>query len=678
MSEHMIPIPSRIYNAAVGGHVAGADQIIDDKTGLTLDKVAGGALEEKEYTSGSNNGMGRVVLRKNLVNGVNTLVQTMINKSNTIYVIQYDFTLGEDITIPANCVLEFDGGSISGNYYVDFRNCLNENIYYSWFKDFITCNNSLLFLNTHQQLVIDKDITITQPFTIPAHSQNYRSTSIRGIKDSKKGKCVTITCDGCSAFILHGHIIEISDLAFVMTGNQSQSAIIMYPSATTGIASCDPDCRIERCSFMSDNAVLQNDAYIASIEVYGRGVEIEDNLFQYPIYPSETEKKFPIILRPVEESGGEAHDAEGAMRAVRIRNNRYHASRKANYMIGVLKTEDVEDMKYNDMFIDGNLIDVGGALLYITCKNVGTLITNNICTHRASLPTIYMSNAENMVIEGNIFRSMMDGYYDTSWMGKDIRDIVIVPQNEGDVNGITIINNVLGSWNGSILCHSDVLVNNIIIKNNSYSKEAFSRDNYGTINGRSLLQLEGCSIKNCVIKNNVVPSNSVGKPYAVINDGNTEINNVIISNNFGVINAIKLQSGSPVLTEVFSAEDTKNKGLMNDAPRSVTQGGFLTANDIGFSYYATDLKKPVYLERINQYGECVWVDADGTNYYKQNTGTFAQKPEGWRINIGFRYFCTDRYTQEGGSSNLGIEIVYKGVDSNNQDIWVDALGRVVS
>lgn len=113
MSEYMIPIPSRVYNAAVGGHVAGADQIIDDKTGLTLDKVAGGALEEKEYTSSSNNGMGRVVLRKNIVEGVNTLTQNMINKSNTIYVIQYDFTLDEDITVPENCILDFQGGSLN-------------------------------------------------------------------------------------------------------------------------------------------------------------------------------------------------------------------------------------------------------------------------------------------------------------------------------------------------------------------------------------------------------------------------------------------------------------------------------------------------------------------------------------------------------------------------------------
>ena len=112
MSEHKIPIPSRVYNAAVDGHVTGADQIIDDKTGLTLDKVAGGALEEKEYISSSNNGMGRVVLRKNLVEGVNTLTQSMINQANTIYVIQYDFTLSEDITVPENCILQFEGGSI--------------------------------------------------------------------------------------------------------------------------------------------------------------------------------------------------------------------------------------------------------------------------------------------------------------------------------------------------------------------------------------------------------------------------------------------------------------------------------------------------------------------------------------------------------------------------------------
>ena len=77
------------------------------------------------------NGMGRVVLKKNMVGGVNTLTQDMFYKgepgsrvpnTNTIFVIQYDFVLGENITMPANCVLDFEGGSISGDYRVISNN----------------------------------------------------------------------------------------------------------------------------------------------------------------------------------------------------------------------------------------------------------------------------------------------------------------------------------------------------------------------------------------------------------------------------------------------------------------------------------------------------------------------------------------------------------------------------
>lgn len=60
-------------------------------------------------------GMGRKVLKKNMVSGVNTLTQSMMSAANTIYVIKYDYVLGANITIPANCVLEFDGGSVSAS-----------------------------------------------------------------------------------------------------------------------------------------------------------------------------------------------------------------------------------------------------------------------------------------------------------------------------------------------------------------------------------------------------------------------------------------------------------------------------------------------------------------------------------------------------------------------------------
>ena len=89
-----------------------------DEEDLTSVNVGGNDVlkfKDKAYNPLTYSGMGRKILRKNIISGVNTLTQSMVNKTNTIYVIRYDFTLGEDITIPENCILEFDGGSLSGN-----------------------------------------------------------------------------------------------------------------------------------------------------------------------------------------------------------------------------------------------------------------------------------------------------------------------------------------------------------------------------------------------------------------------------------------------------------------------------------------------------------------------------------------------------------------------------------
>lgn len=71
-------------------------------------------LANKTYDKQSFSGLGRVYLRKNILGDKNVLTQAMINKANTIYVIQYDYDLKEaSINIPENCVLQFDGGSLS-------------------------------------------------------------------------------------------------------------------------------------------------------------------------------------------------------------------------------------------------------------------------------------------------------------------------------------------------------------------------------------------------------------------------------------------------------------------------------------------------------------------------------------------------------------------------------------
>jgi len=63
-----------------------------------------------------------IVLGKNVVDGVCTLTQEMLNKPNSIYVIKIDYVLSSDIFVPNNSSLLFEGGSISGKHIITFQN----------------------------------------------------------------------------------------------------------------------------------------------------------------------------------------------------------------------------------------------------------------------------------------------------------------------------------------------------------------------------------------------------------------------------------------------------------------------------------------------------------------------------------------------------------------------------
>lgn len=55
-----------------------------------------------------------------------------IPNDNTVFVIQHDYVLAENILVPTNCVLEFDGGSISGNKTIKGQyTCIRGNVYFA-------------------------------------------------------------------------------------------------------------------------------------------------------------------------------------------------------------------------------------------------------------------------------------------------------------------------------------------------------------------------------------------------------------------------------------------------------------------------------------------------------------------------------------------------------------------
>lgn len=82
---------------------------------------------DKSYSSTSFSGKGRIFLRKNIrqveeqidenttiVRTINLLTTSMMSTQNSIYIIQYDYTLrGNIITLPTGTVIQYAGGSLS-------------------------------------------------------------------------------------------------------------------------------------------------------------------------------------------------------------------------------------------------------------------------------------------------------------------------------------------------------------------------------------------------------------------------------------------------------------------------------------------------------------------------------------------------------------------------------------
>lgn len=151
-------------------------------------------IDNVEERTATDNSMGYKILKKN-----KSFAEQVIEE-NTIYEIRYDFTLTGDVTIPANCVLEFNGGNIKGNIkfnntriiansdkcftnIIATGNIANKSAFLSWFTDYQNavdvCNNLSI------GLCVDINITVSNPITIPSRF------NIFGIS-----KEVTITANG--------------------------------------------------------------------------------------------------------------------------------------------------------------------------------------------------------------------------------------------------------------------------------------------------------------------------------------------------------------------------------------------------------------------------------------------------------------------------------------------------
>lgn len=126
-------------NATIAGTYSFQDAQADEED-ITQSQSSILKFKDKGYDEANFSGLGRIYLRKNIVNGVNILTQGMINNPNTIYHIQYDYDLnGATINIPEGCVLLFEGGSISNGTINNLSSIIDD----------IGIFNSISFTNSH-------------------------------------------------------------------------------------------------------------------------------------------------------------------------------------------------------------------------------------------------------------------------------------------------------------------------------------------------------------------------------------------------------------------------------------------------------------------------------------------------------------------------------------------------
>lgn len=118
----------QFINASGGGTI---NNLADDEDLVSVDKGENLSVlkfADRPFSPDRFSGKGYKILRRNIIDGKNILTQDMVNQPHTIYVVQYDFDLdGAQITIPENCILKFDGGSLNNGKLtsIGYVRCIN-------------------------------------------------------------------------------------------------------------------------------------------------------------------------------------------------------------------------------------------------------------------------------------------------------------------------------------------------------------------------------------------------------------------------------------------------------------------------------------------------------------------------------------------------------------------------
>lgn len=644
---------------------------------------------DRNYEPLNDSGEGYKILRKNIqtIDGVrkNILTQDMINNSNTIYEIRYDFDLnGAEIPIPYGCILKFEGGSLkNGNITLDntiieakpvrifdnvvINGSINSSIYPEWFGAIpngeVDCSEAL-----QKAVSFGTNVVLSNGnYLCNSIIKLARNTSLTGLSYGSR-----ITSNGIK-----------------LTMRNTVSNLLLYPVDKDTVA------LIDVCNDWSDAAYLGIDVH--DIRCSGIRGELDNNtavirLYANGEYPNSGfhSLRFSNIITDgpfkygIYVLANTTTTSKPWITAVTFEDIWFYSVKHMIYFAktGVDNPFPYQDFKFKNVESQYN---AGYSDDVVTLAGVQrTMFDGCLCwdnngkTYEFALSDLNVSIILTNLIEENsrgdkFIKYTKDKEYDVR---KLLADKVKYIQS---VDGIEYLST--SHIRSETVPRKPFSLPVIYPKfkageSNEKSFTGFSLTNNEVMSGGYSETYLGVSGSNYPVCGSKTAADGASAPTFV----------PILSHKYMPYSTANSRPENPV-TGTLEFDSRLNipvwYAAVEGVPRWMTSDGAyitdkvtrikgttvqreamsLDYNSYGLRYYDTDLKKYV------MFNGWIWTNLDGTNL--KQYGTFAEKPTDTRsVPIGFKYFCTDRQTTEGATN--GIEIIYKG---NN--IWVDALGRVV-
>ena len=408
-----------------------------------------------------------IILKKNLANGVNTLTQEMMPTQNTKYVIKYDYVLGENITIPENCILEFDGGSIDGAYTIIGT---NTNIYARLVKIF----------NTNVNIAGTWDVAEAYPEWFGAKGD--------GITDD------TISFQKTVDLIhLHGGIIKMASVTYFILGANQNKGILPKSNVTIKGTGSSKFLLGSKDANIISNLVPYKAGDYTEIENFWIEDIVFDSNGNVLGNPSNDEYSFGFYIFYGINVGARRckfiNSYYGAINYQRCRRNIYIED---CYFENIGNYSDAHLGKYSVIGADGVPYDTTLMEGFYVYRNK-VINCGGFCRINGSLNTKRYGEQRNIIFKDNYIENCGQGFY---------------TMNSGIVRNVTFDNNIFKNIKVraiSILCNTENLEgekpaygDNIQIINNKFLYDSTNPP----MNNGSVIYLD--VLNNATISNNII------------------------------------------------------------------------------------------------------------------------------------------------------------------------------